>query len=136
MSALDGLLAFTDFQAETHQPYYLHVLLGAVQLPRRPRRRPTSRTRCSTATASRCGRRSKLSLKEALAPEEVAAEERASSPDLYQTWLVNEGDTLDAIAARVYGSPAFWRPIAAANRLGNPRALVAGQVLTLPPRLD
>ena len=75
----------------------------------------------------------KLSLKEALSPQEVAAEDRPASPDLYQTWLVTDGDTLDAIAARVYGDPAYWRPLAAANRLANPRGLATGQLLLLPP---
>src|SRR5262249_15122699 len=75
----------------------------------------------------------KLTLKEALSPQEVAAKDGAASPDLYQTWLVGDGETLDAIAAQVYGDPAFWRPLASANRLANPRGLVTGQLLMLPP---
>jgi nucleoid-associated protein YgaU len=75
----------------------------------------------------------KLTLKEALSPEEVAANDGASSPDLYQTWLVKDGESLDVIAAKVYGDPAFWRPLAVANRLANPRGLVTGQLLVLPP---
>lgn len=76
----------------------------------------------------------KLTLKEVVAPQEIAAEERRESPDLYQTWLVSEGERLDAIAYRVYGDPAFWRPLAAANGLRNPGGVTAGQTLLLPPK--
>ena len=62
------------------------------------------------------------------------ANERTSSPDLYQTWLVSEGDRLDVIAYEVYGDPAWWRPLAEANGLRNPRALDVGSVLMLPPK--
>lgn len=129
------LLAFTDFQPETHQPYYLHVFWGKFNF-----RGVLTKVDIKYTLFQRNGEplraTATLALKEALAPNEVAARERASSPDLYQTWLVGEGDTIDAIAERVYGSPAWWRPIAEANQLANPRGLVAGQVLTLPARVD
>lgn len=132
---IDRLIAFTDFQPETHQPYYLHLFWGQFNF-----RGVLEKVDIKYTLFARNGEplraTATLSLKEALAPNEVAAQERASSPDLYQTWLVADGDTLDGIAERVYGSPAWWRPIAEANRLANPRALVSGQVLTLPPRLD
>jgi nucleoid-associated protein YgaU len=75
----------------------------------------------------------KLALKEAMSPQEVAATENASSPDLFQTWLVRDGERLDVIAAQVYGDPAYWRPLARVNRLANPRGLVTGQQILLPP---
>ena len=131
----DRLIAITDFQRETHKACHLHLfwrdfhfrgVLEKLDIKYTLFARNGDPLR-ATAT---------LSLKEALAPTEVAAKEGATSPDLYQTWLVSDGDTIDGIAERIYGSPAWWRPIAAANRLVNPRSLVAGQVLTLPPRLD
>ena len=55
--------------------------------------------------------------------------------DLAAPVLVTEAPRglLGGLAARVYGDPAFWRPLAAANRLANPRGLVTGQLLVLPP---
>jgi nucleoid-associated protein YgaU len=46
--------------------------------------------------------------------------------------VVREGDDLTRVAAWAYGNPALWRPIAEANRIERPRALVAGQVLLVP----
>jgi len=37
-----------------------------------------------------------------------------------RVWTVRTGDNLPAIAARVYGDPKRWRPIADANRIDNP----------------
>jgi hypothetical protein len=54
------------------------------------------------------------------------------SADLTKSWLVKQGDTLWAIAAKEYGSPADWRLIADANRIDNPRLLNPGQELVIP----
>lgn len=43
------------------------------------------------------------------------------------------GDTLQAIAAEVYGDARRWRDIALFNDITNPRALVPGRLLRLPP---
>lgn len=131
---IDQLIAFTAYQPDTHQPYYLHLFWGQFNF-----RGVLTKVEVKYTLFERNGEplraTATLALKKALAPEEVAAKEKSNSPDLYQSWLVSEGDTVDAIAERVYGSPAWWRPIAEANGLANPRALVAGQVLTLPPRV-
>ena len=107
-----GLLAFTDFQPETHQPYYLHLYWGQFDF-----RGVLDQADVTYTLFDRNGEplraTVKLSLKEALAPNEVAAEERAASPDLYQTWLVADGDTLDGIAERVYGDAGL---VASARR--------------------
>jgi len=54
------------------------------------------------------------------------------SSDLTKSWLVKQGDTLWAIAAKEYGSPADWRLIADANRIDNPRLLEPGKELVIP----
>jgi nucleoid-associated protein YgaU len=129
---LDALLDLTKFQGDTHQPYYVQLSWGRFGF-----RGILTQADVTYKLFDRAGEplraTVKLTLKEALSPQEVAAQDRASSPDLYQTWLVRDGETLDAIAAQVYGDPAFWRPLASANRLANPRGLVTGQQLLLPP---
>ncbi len=54
------------------------------------------------------------------------------SSDVEKTYTVRLGDTLQAISARQYGSPAHWRRIAEANAIDDPRRLVPGTILTIP----
>ncbi|HET7017136.1 MAG TPA: LysM peptidoglycan-binding domain-containing protein [Streptosporangiaceae bacterium] len=54
------------------------------------------------------------------------------SADRAKTHMVRAGDTLQAIAAREYGDPRLWRPIAVASGLDNPLALRTGQQLAIP----
>lgn len=130
---LDALLALTEFQSDTHQPYYVHAYWGRFDF-----RGVLTQVDVTYKLFNREGEplraSAKLTLKEVVAPQEVAAQERRESPDLYQTWQVREGERLDTIAYRIYGDAAFWRPLAAANRLVNPTGLVPGQVLLLPPK--
>lgn len=56
-----------------------------------------------------------------------------ASRDRTRTYVVRRGDTLSAIAGRLYDNPADWRFIADANGLQNPRRLVPGTVLDIPP---
>lgn len=50
-----------------------------------------------------------------------------------RTHLVREGETLDWIAQREYGDPAYWRLIAQTNNVDNPFQLQPGTLLQLPP---
>jgi hypothetical protein len=50
-----------------------------------------------------------------------------------KTHIVQQGDRLDLIAHREYGSAGYWRHLAEANGLADPRALQPGQILALPP---
>lgn len=56
------------------------------------------------------------------------------SADVIKTHLVHRGDTLPGIAAKVYGDPTLWRPIAQANKdkIDNPRFLEPGTLLKIP----
>ena len=56
---------------------------------------------------------------------------RETDPDL-TTYLVKRGDTLSAIAARLYGDPTLWRTIATANDIDDPRHLQIGARLAIP----
>jgi LysM repeat protein len=48
------------------------------------------------------------------------------------TWHVKKGDTLTAIAVKVYHDRSRWRDIATANKIADPRNLKVGQTLRLP----
>ena len=51
-----------------------------------------------------------------------------------RTYTIEQGDTLSAIAQRVYGKAKYWRQIHEANRaeIDNPDRIYPGQVITLP----
>ncbi len=125
-------LGLMRFRGEDHRPAYLRVRWGPLDLP------------CvlKTATAAfvlfnRTGEplraRIAASFEEVMGEQERVNRERASSPDLFQSWIVEEGESLDAIAHQVYGSVRYWRPIAEVNHLENPRELPSGLRLVLPP---
>ncbi len=73
-----------------------------------------------------------LSLREHRSASEQLADMRLGSPDLSNVVVVREGDTLPLVAFREYGDSTLWRPIASANNLSNPLALVPGASLIVP----
>lgn len=73
-----------------------------------------------------------LSMKSYKAAEVQLREMNRQSPDRTRLHVVRERDSLQDIAARVYGDPRRWRPIAEANDLDRPRLLRPGQTLRVP----
>jgi len=61
-----------------------------------------------------------------------AKEIKRETVDYTKIYTVISGDTLSAIAGRVYGNARMWRPIALANGVDNPRRLEAGARLVIP----
>ena len=49
-----------------------------------------------------------------------------------KTHIVQPGERLDLIAAKVYGDPSYWRLIAQENALAHPLRLRGGQQLVIP----
>jgi LysM repeat protein len=58
--------------------------------------------------------------------------------DFTKVHLTKAGDTLSSIAGQLYEDASQWRPIALANGLADPRAIVPGQELQIPslPYID
>jgi hypothetical protein len=54
------------------------------------------------------------------------------SADHDKTVRLRHGETLHSVAAREYGDPALWRPIARANAIDNPRLVPSGTLLHVP----
>jgi len=74
-----------------------------------------------------------VTLKEYKEYEAQLQEASRQSADRTKTWRVKQGDSLWFIAAKEYGAPALWRPIAVANNIDNPRILKSGVELIIPP---
>jgi Contractile injection system tube protein/LysM domain len=73
-----------------------------------------------------------LSLREYRPAAVQAAQTPQQSPNVEKSFVVRRGDTLASISQALYRSPAFWRELAAANGIEDPRRLRPGQVLTAP----
>jgi LysM repeat protein len=58
---------------------------------------------------------------------------KLESADRSRVHVVQSGDTLSGLAQRYYESPADWRPLADENGIENPRRLVPGTILRIPP---
>jgi hypothetical protein len=59
--------------------------------------------------------------------------ENKASPDMTHLVRLVEGDTLPAIATRIYGAPGYYVQIARFNGLDKFRHLAPGTLLTVPP---
>ena len=134
----------TDVRAETDKIYGLLGIVGSTHVP------PicvfewgSLRFRCvvervggrfTLFLSSGVPARATLSvtLKEFIDVQTLVRDPKTESADHIKTYTVKLHDTLSGIAAAEYGDPALWRPIAIANRIDNPRALVPGQVLSIP----
>jgi Contractile injection system tube protein len=68
--------------------------------------------------------------------QEQLQEPRRNSADKTKHRMVQGPDDLWLLADREYGDVAHWRRIARANRIDDPRSIVAGDVLVLPPLDD
>jgi LysM repeat protein len=74
-----------------------------------------------------------VSFSEYLDAATQVAQANLQSPDFTKAYVVKQGDTLSAIAARFYEDATKWRPIALANELIDPRAIRPGQEIQVPP---
>jgi hypothetical protein len=61
-----------------------------------------------------------------------AKEIKRETAEFTKVYVIGQGETLSGIAARLYGNPRFWRPIALRNRIENPRVLNMGSRLLIP----
>jgi hypothetical protein len=59
-------------------------------------------------------------------------EVKRETADFTKLYVVGYGETLSSIAAAVYNDPTFWRPLAVANDIDDPRSLPVGLRLVVP----
>jgi Contractile injection system tube protein/LysM domain len=74
-----------------------------------------------------------LTLREYKTLDTQLAELNLQSPDRTQSHITQSDDTLSSIAARHYQKPGEWRRIADENNIEDPRRMVPGTFLTVPP---
>ena len=74
-----------------------------------------------------------VALREYKTLDEQLAQLNLTSPDRTHSHVTRSGDTLSSIAAQYYRSPGDWRSVADANGIEDPRRLVVGAFLNIPP---
>ena len=74
-----------------------------------------------------------VSFKEYIPPTQQQQEHPQTTSFPAQTYTVKAGDTLSAIAGRLWDDPTLWRLLADENTIINPRILDPGRILTVPP---
>jgi LysM domain len=58
--------------------------------------------------------------------------ETPKNKKFYGTWVVKKGDTLQFISKEIFGTPKYWKRIAIANSIVNPKRLPVGIKLKIP----
>jgi nucleoid-associated protein YgaU len=74
-----------------------------------------------------------VSLREYKTLDEQLAQLNLNSPDRTQVHVLQSGETLSSLAGSHYRRPGQWRRIANANDIDDPRRLMPGTFLTIPP---
>lgn len=74
-----------------------------------------------------------VSLKEFKTLDQQITQIDFQSPDFTKTHVVQQGETLNAIAHQAYGESSRWREVADHNGIDDPLAVEPGTILTLPP---
>jgi nucleoid-associated protein YgaU len=72
------------------------------------------------------------SFTEFIDPEHEALQVKRETADYSKQHIVLQGETIVSVADKYYSDSTKWRPIAVANRIDDPRDLVAGQALLIP----
>lgn len=74
-----------------------------------------------------------VSLREYKRLRDQLLELHLSSPDRTHVHVLQQGEQLASVASRYYDSPLDWRAIAGQNGIDDPRRIVPGSFLTVPP---
>lgn len=132
-ATIDRFLTVTGkLDGEIHRPMYLRILWGALV------------SKCVLKSAEitytlfePSGRPLRAKVKATFAENVEDAlrvkKENKSSPDLTHVRVVQEGDHLTLMCARIYGDPSYYVQVAEINGLDNYRQLEAGQTIRFPP---
>jgi Contractile injection system tube protein len=129
---LKPVLALLEINPETHAPPIMQFAWGADFTFTGVVTRAQQRFLMFRESGTPVRARLQLSMTEVKDPLEEAKEVKRQTADYSRIEQITQGDTLTGIAARRYGDPGRWRPIAIANGLDDPRRLPIGLPVTVP----
>ena len=114
-----------------HAPPQLEVSWGTMEF-RCVLTRATQRFMMFTTEGVPVRARLNVTFSEVIDAEQEARRIKRETADFTKIHTVADGDTLSGIAGRQYENPRFWRAIAIANAIVDPREIVSGQRLVIP----
>lgn len=128
---VDAVLALLEYHGDEHEPPYVMLSWGDLKFHGVLK---AARTHYQLFDSEGAPLRAKVTatFEEVVSNRDRIAEESSRSPDMDRVWVVRSGDRIDRIAAESYGDVRYWRQLAKANGLVNPRSLEPGAVLSLP----
>ncbi|HSJ55422.1 MAG TPA: LysM peptidoglycan-binding domain-containing protein [Anaerolineae bacterium] len=120
-----------DIDPDLHAPPLLKVTWASLEF-RCVLSRATQRFIMFTPEGVPVRARLNVTFSEVLDLQQEGKRCKRETADLSKLYTVGDGDTLSAIAARLYDDPLLWRAIAVQNEIADPRAIVTGQKLLVP----
>jgi nucleoid-associated protein YgaU len=125
------VLGLTSLNSETHAPPRLLFLWGSLIFPC-VLESVTQTFDYFNALGMPLRARLNVTLKGNDTIQDLLGSVQLLSADRTKQWIFKRGDTLQKIAAREYGDPNKWRPIAEANNIDNPLTIPVGRALKVP----
>lgn len=125
------ITGFLDINADTHAPPILLFTWGSVSF-RCVLAKMSERLIMFLPTGIPVRARLQVTFNEFTNAEFEAKETKRQTADYTQFYVAGQGETLSAIAGRVYKNSTLWRPIALRNHVEDPRRLAVGQRLVIP----
>jgi hypothetical protein len=125
------ITSFLDIDPDTHAPPILLFTWGSLTF-RCVLAKVTERFIMFRPDGVPVRARLQVTFNEFTNAELEAKDAKLQTADFTHVHEVHQGETLSAIAFRVYRNPRLWRPIALANRLDDPRRLPVGRRLVIP----
>lgn len=128
----DKITSLLDINEKMHAPPLCRFIWGSLNF-KAVLERVTQRFTMFLDTGIPVRAKLNVTFKEYKTITEQLQKKKKQSSDRTKRRVIVQGESLWFIANREYGDPALWRPIAAKNRIDNPRILETGREIIIPP---
>src|SRR5882672_206404 len=122
-SVADDLKRFkevlVDYKGDAHEPRHFKMVWGENSIFKGRVTEVAITYKLFNSNGTPIRATAKVTFKSSIEEEKRAAKEDKHSPDLTQTRLVVNGDTLHRLCFKMYGDPRYYLQVAAANSLDN-----------------
>lgn len=128
----DKITSLLDINEEMHAPPLCRFIWGSLNF-KAVLERVTQKFTMFLDTGIPVRAKLNVTFKEYKTITEQLQKKKKESSDRTKRRVIVQGESLWLIANREYGDPDLWRPIAAKNRIDNPRILETGREIIIPP---
>lgn len=120
------------YNGELHQPNYLWIIWGSLSF-QGVMLEMNIEYKLFGSDGKPLRAIAKVKFKSTVSTLKQTALENKKSPDLTHARIVQQGDTLPLMSARIYGDAKYYLEVARVNKLATFRKLKAGQQIIFPP---